>query len=1255
MDFLSKSLIKSFLPESIDGKEITAVFGGGFKPPTAGHLLVIQKALKDNPEIDNVIIYIGSKVRDGITQDQSFKIWDEHYKTLIDKPVRIEKSVSPIGDIYRYAKDNPEDSIYWVIGAREGKEDDIQDITSRSVSIDKYPNLNLKIITTPDGGMSGTNARQALMNDDKESFLSFIPSNSNQDEIWNILSSQPLNEIDFKKYLDKAKKGFSKFIEALKQEKQETQDAFNLLSQSVKGEKELSKEEKKEIGNQLKDVFKTIGYVGLFALPGGSIFTILFNLLKLNKYVLPSAFLDKEGLNESDPKKGTGKKPKGSSRRLYTDENPKDTVKIKFSTRQDIIDTLSKTSFKSKPHARQSQIINLIHQRVRAALGRTKDPQKKAKLRSAFEYIKKRKEASKKKTQRLKKQKLKENQMSMDDFNLVGAVLRDKNKAEEIHNLLLQMFPKQKELLDYNYKNDSYAEFKRVIFHIDKYKIEGPKLMQHTELKLDPEVYKERDRKYEEYAKGKIKKYFRDSDSDPRKLDLSKVPPITIDSAGEVADGNHRAFLAIKQQKPLRAYQIIDAKNTHPNVEKILNIVGRKKQKTNEAIDNSFNKVKFYHDYYTNLSPSTFEITLEENDIRISNITSPDPSLPTPEDIRQIPVNQNLEENDPEDGSATPYGSGYNKLDEEIVGNSIVCDNCGWSWKIADGGDDLFICHKCGHDNTPLNESILKENLTLSPFDYDQDGNESRIGRNINNKKGWRRLGSKSNQNSAIKKYLDKYTSGYKWNNPPKSENFSDENEKMYKTPYIMYIHLLQTSEGENNIVDALNGMVANEPNPTMKQVLQALILVFTNKNDQFKKIYTQFESIIEKNAKDDSGANPFAALKYAYENFNDKKGIFSKFVRNGWSAGSYNLNEANKPYKHKHGFDDKLGKDPFGLNQFAREIMQEEESFDTFDYPKHIKSLTKFMLDKGMKLRPLPTVKFINDDRENAKDFFGKTAYYDPNNHKVVLYTLNRHPKDVMRSFAHEMIHHMQNYEGKLQSIHTQNTNEEGDLPEIEREAYEKGNMTFRSWTDTLTEGILKEGRYDTISNQISRDIFNFWKENIDQGLVTFENSYEHEGEDIDIEATIKLSPEIEYLNVDGGADDETDFIVVNFKVNPDKLPGAWEEISFNLKDVIRHEIEHLTHGEGFMLKPGKYIENDQLIRQMIDMELLPKSSYFKLEKEIDANLQGMYFRAKKEKRPFIDVINTYLDAQDITPKEKQIVLNLWRSRRKALSLPKF
>ena len=114
---------------------------------------------------------------------------------------------------------------------------------------------------------------------------------------------------------------------------------------------------------------------------------------------------DRKIIAEKDPAKGTGKKPKGSKRRLYTDENPKDTVSVKFRTVQDIKDTLSKKSFKSKSHKRQSQIINLIHQRSRAAYQNAKDPKVKARLKKSFDYAKKRKEASKKKTQRMRKQK----------------------------------------------------------------------------------------------------------------------------------------------------------------------------------------------------------------------------------------------------------------------------------------------------------------------------------------------------------------------------------------------------------------------------------------------------------------------------------------------------------------------------------------------------------------------------------------------------------------------------------------------------------------------------------------------------------------------------------------------------------------------------------------------------------------------------------------------------------------------------------
>ena len=110
-------------------------------------------------------------------------------------------------------------------------------------------------------------------------------------------------------------------------------------------------------------------------------------------------------ITEADPKKGTGKKPKGSGRRLYTDEDPSDTVSVKFKTVQDIKDTLSKESFKSKSHKRQSQIINLIHQRARAAYQNAKDPKVKARLKKSYDYAKKRKEASKEKTKRMNKKK----------------------------------------------------------------------------------------------------------------------------------------------------------------------------------------------------------------------------------------------------------------------------------------------------------------------------------------------------------------------------------------------------------------------------------------------------------------------------------------------------------------------------------------------------------------------------------------------------------------------------------------------------------------------------------------------------------------------------------------------------------------------------------------------------------------------------------------------------------------------------------
>ena len=67
----------------------------------------------------------------------------------------------------------------------------------------------------------------------------------------------------------------------------------------------------------------------------------------------------------ADPKKGTGKKPKGSGRRLYTDENPRDTVKIKFATPADARKTVAKVKKISKPFARKIQILTVGEQRAK--------------------------------------------------------------------------------------------------------------------------------------------------------------------------------------------------------------------------------------------------------------------------------------------------------------------------------------------------------------------------------------------------------------------------------------------------------------------------------------------------------------------------------------------------------------------------------------------------------------------------------------------------------------------------------------------------------------------------------------------------------------------------------------------------------------------------------------------------------------------------------------------------------------------------
>ena len=138
-----------------------------------------------------------------------------------------------------------------------------------------------------------------------------------------------------------------------------------------------------------------------------------------------------------------------------------------------------------------------------------------------------------------------------------------------------------------------------------------------------------------------------------------------------------------------------------------------------------------------------------------------------------------------------------------------------------------------------------------------------------------------------------------------------------------------------------------------------------------------------------------------------------------------------------------------FNQDHIRIQLPNEDEKVG-FDYTPFMGSILEYMIDEGMNVSPLPEVKIKRDPVESA-DFFGKTAYYDPNVKEITLYVEGRHPKDVMRSFVHEMIHHIQNLEGRINNIKTTNVNEDEALVELEKEAYMLGNMTFRSWSDKV------------------------------------------------------------------------------------------------------------------------------------------------------------------------------------------------------------
>ena len=120
--------------------------------------------------------------------------------------------------------------------------------------------------------------------------------------------------------------------------------------------------------------------------------------------------------------------------------------------------------------------------------------------------------------------------------------------------------------------------------------------------------------------------------------------------------------------------------------------------------------------------------------------------------------------------------------------------------------------------------------------------------------------------------------------------------------------------------------------------------------------------------------------------------------------------------------------------------------------FKDYLKSFLKYAI-KELNIQPLPRLIMVKDDEKNASEMLGMTGYYDPSNKTVTLFTLGRHPKDILRTLSHELVHHEQNLEDRLHHSPTTDTTQDPELSAIEDEAYLKGSRIFRHWEDQLKE----------------------------------------------------------------------------------------------------------------------------------------------------------------------------------------------------------
>ena len=130
------------------------------------------------------------------------------------------------------------------------------------------------------------------------------------------------------------------------------------------------------------------------------------------------------------------------------------------------------------------------------------------------------------------------------------------------------------------------------------------------------------------------------------------------------------------------------------------------------------------------------------------------------------------------------------------------------------------------------------------------------------------------------------------------------------------------------------------------------------------------------------------------------------------------------------------------------------------------IKQINDYLREQNFQIDPLPEVVLVDESEQknDPSDIFISTGGYQPDTKTVILYIDNRHIKDILRSYCHEMVHHNQNLDNEdyLKRVYKNvDLKDSPELEEIESEAFLKGNLLFRKFTEQLKKKVKKSKKH--------------------------------------------------------------------------------------------------------------------------------------------------------------------------------------------------